>query len=66
MRVHHNTIRVELTRSPQIAIIVVRVLHKALERARKRAKFRVPEHVEFVGNWESGDGDVERKVVELN
>ena len=29
-------------------------------------KTRVPERVEFVGNWGSGDGDVERKVVELN
>ena len=33
-------------------------------RARKRAKFTIPEHVEFVGNWEVDD--VERRVVELN
>ena len=24
----------------------------AAQRARKRAKFSIPEHVEFVGNWE--------------
>mgnify|MGYP001189762114 CR=1 FL=1 len=27
--------------------------------------FRMPQHVEFVGNWEV-DEDVERRVVELN
>jgi hypothetical protein len=37
----------------------------AAQRARKRAKFTMPEHVEFVGNWEV-DEDVERAVVELN
>ena len=36
----------------------------AAQRARKRAKFSIPEHVEFVGNWEVDD--VERRVVELN
>ena len=36
----------------------------AAQRARKRAKFSIPEHVEFVGNWEVAD--VERRVVELN
>ena len=35
-----------------------------IERARKRAKFSIPEHVKFVGNWEVDD--VERRVVELN
>ena len=29
-------------------------------------KIRVPEHVEFVGNWESEPEPVERAVVELN
>ena len=33
------------------------------QRARKRAKFTMPEHVEFVGNWESDDEVVERRVV---
>ena len=36
----------------------------AAQRARKRAKFTMPEHVEFVGNWEVDD--VERTVVVLN
>ena len=36
----------------------------AAQRARKRAKFTMPEHVEFVGNWEVDD--VERRVVVLN
>ena len=27
---------------------------------------KMPEHVEFVGNWGSGDGAVEAQVVELN
>ncbi len=37
----------------------------AAQRARKRAKFTMPEHVEFVGNWEK-DEVVEKTMVELN
>ena len=36
----------------------------AAQRARKRAKFTMPEHVEFVGNWEVDDA--KRTVVALN
>jgi hypothetical protein len=32
------------------------------QRARKRATFRMPEHVEFVGNWET-DEVVETRVI---
>ena len=36
------------------------------QRAQKRAQFRVPETFDFVGNWESDDEAVERRVVEVN
>ena len=38
----------------------------AAQRARKRATFRMPERVEFVGNWESDDEVVAARVVVLN
>ena len=61
---HPRGVKPHLERRGKPCFFEIKRAKFAAQRARKHAKFTMPEHVEFVGNWEVDD--VERRVVELN